>query len=448
LKILYVVHQFFPRHVTGTETYTFELAASVKKLGHRVGVLCCEHGFSEGVPDGGVLRDEYGGLPVTRFCCNPRKWKRPELCEYFNPEFGRMSLDFFREEKPDLVHFTHNSLLSTSVIDSAKELRIPTVLTLTDFWYICPQMQLLRANGQCEGPRGDLRCLDCFYLANVGSDVTAPLRRLLPAPLRRKAEALREVVRKKIIITLKGKDKFNRAILDRPDFLKQKMGLIDVVIAPTKFLRDMFVKAGYEKERFRLINFGINLDLLHGKEKAASALLRVGFIGTLREHKGAHILLEALAEISCDDVEVQIYGSREQYPEYAARLKSLAAADERVRFCGTFPREEIGNVFANIDVLVMPSLWHENSPLTLLYALASRIPVIASDSGGLVEFIKDGVNGLLFKKGDSAALSAHIKHLAADRDCLKRMSQTPLSVKSIGEHTDEIVNIYRELVPE
>ncbi|MFH1550593.1 MAG: glycosyltransferase family 4 protein [Planctomycetota bacterium] len=446
MKIAYVVHQFFPRHITGTETYTFELAASMKERGYEVSVLCYEHSTSKGVPRKGVLHDEYNGLPVTRFCYDSRKWKEPALYEYYNPEFGEMSLDYFGKEKPDIVHFTHNALLSTSLIDSAGKLGLPIMLTLTDFWYICPQMQLIRGDSEtCEGPEGCLRCLDCYYLAS-GSDITAPLRRLLPERLRKKAEGIREAIRKKIILTLSGKDRFIKTVLDRPNFLKEKMSHFDVVVAPTVFLRDTFVKAGYNEDRFRVINFGINLGLLDGVEKREAPRLRLGFVGTLREHKGPHLLLQALRKLERDDIEVAIYGSEKQFPEYAARLRALAGDDRRVRFCGTFPREDIGKVLAEMDVLVMPSLWHENSPLMLLYALASRTPVIASDSGGLSEFIEDGVSGLLFGKGDVSALAARIERLAADRDFTQRLSEAPVSVKSIDAHSDEIEGIYRELI--
>ena len=445
MKIAYVVHQFFPRHITGTETYTFELAKSMQERGYEVSVLCYEHSTFKGVPRKGVLHDEYNGLPVTRFCYDSRKWKEPALYEYYNPEFGEMSLDFFGKEKPDVVHFTHNSLLSTSLIDSAEQLGLPIMLTLTDFWYICPSMQLIRGDGKpCKGPDDDLPCIDCYYLAS-GSDITAPLRRLFPERLRKKAEDIREAIRKKIILTLAGKDRFTKAVLDRPDFLKEKMSHFDVVIAPTIFLRDTFVKAGYDEDRFRVINFGINLGLLAGIEKKKAPRLRVGFVGTLREHKGPHLLLEALRKLERDDIEVAIYGSEKQFPEYAARLRALAGDDRRVRFCGTFPREDIGRVLANMDVLVMPSMWHENSPLMLLYALASRTPVITSDSGGLSEFIEDGVNGLLFEKGSVSALAARVERLASDRDFARRLSEAPVSVKSIKEHSDEIESIYKEL---
>ncbi len=448
MKILYVTHQFFPRHVTGTETYTYELAREMRGRGHDVEILCYEHSTFDGVPKRGILTDEYKGFKVTRFCYDSENWPEPALYEYFNPEFGEMSLEFFNQCGPDLIHFTHNSFLSTALIDSARALNIPTALTLTDFWYLCPRMQLVCGDGtQCDGPGDDLRCLDCHYLSS-GSDLTKPLRDILPRPLKNLAERARNALRKKIILALKGKDRFIKAVADRPAFLKSKMQMVDIVIVATKYLRDIFIEAGYEANRLRLINFGINTGLYEGLQKSPSEKLRVGFVGTLCEHKGAHVLLKAIKKIRRDDIEIAIYGNKTQFPAYARRLREIAEDDGRIKFCGTFPREDIGRVLATIDVLVIPSMWHENSPLILLYALGSRTPVIASNSGGLTEFIDDGKNGLLFERGDSAELAGHIERLANDRKLLRKLAGTPVRVMGIVAHADKIEDVYRELLQE
>ena len=446
MKILYVVHQFFPRHITGTETYTSDLAVEMKERGNDVEVLCYEHSTFDGIPARGIVRDTYRGIEVTRFCYDSRKWKEPALYEYSNPIFGEMARDFLAKFNPDIVHFTHNSLLSTSVLDAVKARDIPTMLSLTDFWYLCPRMQLVRNDGtQCEGPGEELRCLDCHYLAN-GSDITAPLRRLLPTRLRKKAEKIREAIRKKIILAFAGKDRFIRAVVERPKVLKQKMELFDVVIAPTIYLRDVFLGAGYEKEQFRLMRFGINKSLCEQRRGAAPGNMRLGFIGTLSPHKGAHIVIDALKAVQHEGVDLVVYGDEKQFPDYAKELRKSAEGEPRIKFCGTFAREDIGKVLAEIDVLVIPSLWHENSPLILLFALACRVPVIASDSGGLRELIQDGVNGLLFERGDTDMLAKHIKTLADDNALLEKLRSAPVSVKSIKEHSDEIESIYHELL--
>jgi glycosyltransferase involved in cell wall biosynthesis len=445
VKILYVVHQFFPRHLTGTETYTYELARSAKERGHEVSVLCYEHSNLPGVPRRGVLREEYAGIPVTRFCYDSRTWHNPTLYEYWNEEFGELAKTFFEKQRPDLIHFTHNSLLSAALLKSAHLLGIPTVLTLTDFWYICPRMQLVREDESlCAGPVVELDCYECYHAPVL--DKWRFITDKLPGPLRRRVATARSRLKRNVLTSKAASDNFLDAALNRAPRLKEAVKLVDVVIAPTLFLLEMFRKNGFDTSRFRLINFGINTALLKDAVKTPSSTFRFAFVGTLSHHKGCHVLIEALRQIPGDRLELQIYGSEEQFPEYARPLRKAAGGDTRIKFLGTFPREEIGRVLAEMDVLIMPSLWYENSPLMLLFALRSHTPVIASDVGGLSEFIRDGGNGFLFKTGDAEGLRGVMRRFVDDTALLGRMRAGETNIKSIEEHSAEIEDIYRSLV--
>lgn len=445
MKILYVVHQFFPRHLTGTETYTYELARAAKDRGHEVSVLCYEHSDLPGVPRRGVLREEYAGIPVTRFCYDSRAWRNPTLYEYWNEEFGELAKQFLQDQRPDLIHFTHNSLLSAALLKSAHALGIPTVLTLTDFWYICPRMQLVRGDGSlCEGPVAELDCYECYHAPVL--DKWRFITDRLPCPLRRGVAALRARLKRKVLASKAASDEFLDAALNRAPRLKEAVKLVDVVIAPTRFLLDMFRKNGFDTSRFRLINFGINAALLKDAAKTPSNAFRFAFVGTLSHHKGCHVLIDAFRRISSDRPELRIYGSEAQFPQYARSVRKAAAGDARIKFLGTFPRENIGSVLAGMDALVMPSLWYENSPLMLLFALRSHTPVIASDVGGLSEFIRDGENGLLFKTGDAESLSGVMRRFVDDAALSGRVRAAVINVKSIEEHSAEIEDIYRSLV--
>jgi glycosyltransferase involved in cell wall biosynthesis len=445
LKILYVVHQFFPRHLTGTETYTYELARAAQQSGHDASVLCYEHSNLPGVPRKGVLHDEYDGIPVTRFCYDSRTWKNPTLYEYWNEEFRELANTFFQKQRPDIIHFTHNSLLSAALLDAARGLAIPTILTLTDFWYICPRMQLVRQNGAlCEGPVGELDCYECFHAPAL--DRWRFITGRLPGFARKAVAALRSRLKRKVLTARASSDKFLDAALNRAPRLKEAIKLVDIVIVATRFLRDMFQKNGFDTSRWRLINFGINTALLDRAQRTPANSFRFAFVGTLNHHKGCHVLIDVFKEIPGESLELQIYGSETQFPDYARALRKSAAADSRIKFRGTFHREDIGRVLAGMDALVMPSLWYENSPLMLLFALASHTPVIATDVGGLSEFIRDDENGLLFKAGDAGSLRAAMKRFLDDPALAPRIRAASANVKSIAEHSAEIQNIYRSLV--
>jgi glycosyltransferase involved in cell wall biosynthesis len=148
----------------------------------------------------------------------------------------------------------------------------------------------------------------------------------------------------------------------------------------------------------------------------------------------------ALAE---DDLELKIFGGFGDFPEYVARLRALAGGDPRIAFCGTFPNSDIGTVLAGIDVLVVPSVWCENTPLVVFSAQEAGCPVIASDMAGLSEAIRHEENGLLFAPGDAGALRETILRVANDRALLPRLSRACRKPRSAVDYVDQLEESYK-----
>jgi glycosyltransferase involved in cell wall biosynthesis len=175
--------------------------------------------------------------------------------------------------------------------------------------------------------------------------------------------------------------------------------------------------------------------------------LRIGFIGTLSYHKGAHVLAEAVRKLSADKrFKVKIYGALEQFPEYAEILRAIAGEDERIEFCGTFPHDKIGEVLNGIDVLIVSSLWYENTPLVIHSAQAAKVPVVATNLGGMNEVVINGVNGFLFEKGDAGGLAEIILTLCNNASLVERLSNHARTPKSILTYADELEELYSEVM--
>jgi glycosyltransferase involved in cell wall biosynthesis len=149
-------------------------------------------------------------------------------------------------------------------------------------------------------------------------------------------------------------------------------------------------------------------------ELAGSKLSRRGgrtilFFGKVRKYKGLEVLLEAmplvLAKIDCKLIIAgEFYDSIEKYSRRISALK----IEEHVQIDNRYiPNEEVPNVFARADVLVLPYVSASQSGVARI-ALLNGMPIIASTAGGLSESIKNDVNGLLFTCGDSAALADRI----------------------------------------
>jgi glycosyltransferase involved in cell wall biosynthesis len=239
-----------------------------------------------------------------------------------------------------------------------------------------------------------------------------------------------------------------RALAARPAYMEKRMNRTGVVLVATRFMGEMLRRHGLEAGRIRHVPFGIDrAPITCVSAKGTQKHLRIGFIGTLYYHKGAHLLLEAVRSLPTEmPLKVKIYGDLEQFPEYARTLQSIAGNDHRIGFCGTFSNPGIGVILSGLDVLVIPSLWYENSPLVLSFAQAARVPVVATDSEGMNEVIADGENGLLFEKGDVKGLADIIRMLCNDRSMVKHLSEHARKPKSISSYVDELERIYDDVI--
>jgi len=141
---------------------------------------------------------------------------------------------------------------------------------------------------------------------------------------------------------------------------------------------------------------------------------------------------------------LKIYGNPQDFPDYYARLRALSDGCQTIQFCGTFPNAEIAHVLAEIDALVVPSLWYENTPLVVYSALAAQCPVIASDLPGLSEVVRHGWNGLTFPAGDVASLHCRLARLVGETDLLVHLTANCKKPKSTTTYVDELLLLYSQ----
>ena len=447
LKIVLVVHQFVPDYSSGTEVLTYETAKALQKQGHDVIVFT-------GYPAKGELRDHerfdryaHDGIRVERFrhSYTPMgKQSNVMEMEYDNKLFAAYFREFLEYEKPDLVHFFHLSRLSASPIDVCRELNIPTVLTPTDFWFICHTSHLRWPGDRpCPGPdKYGVNCLRHVVAIHQFSKIDALFQKLPDWVI----AALIFLVKHGFSFDKKYSP-YVRALANRRDFLREKINHTDKVVVPTQVMLSSLIQNGLEVQRTISLPYGLNLSYLQDAKRPASGeFLRLGYIGTLYEHKGVHILAEAIKKLAGRPVELNIYGNLNDFPVYVAKLREINSDDPRVKFCGTFPNAEIGRIFSELDALVVPSLWHENAPLVIYTAQEARCPVIASNMAGMSEVIEHGRNGLLFEAGNVDDLVKTIELLLNDRRLLQKLSGNASKPLSIHEYALKLLDIYQGLI--
>jgi len=452
-KIVQVVHDFLPGYPHGTENYTYHLSKELQKISE-VYIFCRERNDSFG---NDFSKDElFDGLPVRRLYFNP-----PLTLEatYRNSFVDKEFEHFLDVVNPDIVHFQHLVQLSASMIEVAKLRGIPTILTLHDFWFLCPQVQLLTNNNQvCSGPDSKAKCANCekiFYTygklqsSESSCDRKVKFLKYPPEPLK----TMKKLVPSRLRTALK--EKFLKTgpattsitpdmIAKRSRFLRGLLDKVDVILAPSKSLREKFISYGIAKNRIFHLDFGIDHSLLANFRKQVSNKFRFGFVGGVSEHKGIRVLIRAFNKIKRDNVILSIFGP--YHLHYLDKLRKELNIDSRTTFYGPFNNRDISSVFSKIDVLVYPSIWYENRPIAILEALLAKIPVITSNLGGMAELVQDRVTGLLFEVGNPDDLYQKMVSVIDNPELLRKLSETPRQVKTIEKNAQELNKIYESLL--
>jgi glycosyltransferase involved in cell wall biosynthesis len=445
MKILFTSHLFLPKHSGGTEVYTFSLASEMRQRGHDVHVLACES-FKTGKRNEVRFSDDiYLGLKVHRVFLNIMLMDDPVRSEYYNPYVEHHLIEYYRQVQPDVIHAHHLCYLSTAVITAAQKLKIPVVLTATDFWLICPDSQLLRWDASlCNGPTNIADCLRCYSYLSKRAKKYRLLLRILPDRI------LNRLVVTSVGLGSKSIWQFRvlKAASLRAEWNRGIVNSVDLFISPSWFLESMFLQNGLTNQHRLHVPFGVRPSLMQSDaRKSESQEFRFGFIGTISKHKGLHILIEAFKGIdSSKPVTLKIYGNLEFDPPYGKSIRKLAKDDSRIQFLGTFPHEGINEVLRNIDVLVVPSTWYENTPLVIYSALAMETPVICTNLGGMAELVKEGANGLTFEVGNPESLQARMVELLGNRDLVAHLRPDRSKIQTINDNADQLEKAYQDLL--
>jgi len=172
-------------------------------------------------------------------------------------------------------------------------------------------------------------------------------------------------------------------------------------------------------------------------------MLRVGYVGTIAEHKGVHVLAEAMNTIEDGRITCRIWGDLTAFHEYANHLRHIIR-NPNTLLMGSFENDRIAEVLSTIDLLVVPSLWFENSPLTIHEAAACGIPVLASDQGGMAEYVEPEVTGRHFKLGNPEDLRTKI--LSFLDEPMASFDPDSLAVKPIDADARDMEQRYYKLL--
>ena len=411
-------------------------------MGHETFIFAAKRSLPGGIRPYETEDYEHEGVPVRRVGRPEEGPSRPYRLNYENGQMARRAREYAGEVAPDVVHAMHLQGLSTSVVPAFGDLGLPVVFTAADFWTVCPVIDLRRHDGaMCRGPETH-HCVRCIASRN-------------PDPrINRRAELPGAAVRAAGLLSRTPLTRFSGAlrqvadVRERPARIRERMEGVDRVLAYTRLTESLLAGNGIGGEGTVVSPYGIDAARLReaGATRRPSDTLRVGFVGTLAPHKGPDLPIRAFRALPRDlDATLRVHGGGGGYEEYAEGLRRLAGGDARITLAGAFAKEDLGRVLSEMDVLVVPSRWYENAPGVIFEAFAVGLPVVATDLGGMSEFVRHGENGLLFPLEDAGALAALLRRLAEEPGLLRKLREGIPPVKSVEEYAGELEKLYASL---
>ena len=389
MKILLVNKFYYLRG--GAEKYFLEQEKALKAMGHEVAVFSMEHPKN--------LPSPYSKYFVSRLSFNEAtfrdKLKTPGRVLY-SLEAKRKFTKLLKDFKPDIIHL-HNIYhqISPSILPVAKKQGIAVVMHLHDYKLICPNYQLLNHGEICQRCRGG----NYFEAAKTSC----------------------------------FKDSFAQSLLVSTEmYLHHKIMKIyeknvNLYIAPSNFMKETCVDFGVDKNKIKvLLNFTEEKNV---QNNLGNYYL---YFGRLAKEKGLEVLLKT-------GLRIKVVGT-------GAEKDSLETKYPQAEFLGFKSGRELEFLIVNSRAIVIPSIWLENMPFSMLEAISYGKVVVASDIGGMPEILGNGA-GYLFPTGDTKTLKSLLESLQ-DSDLVKASEKALKLSKdlNIDKHLKKLVDIYKEIL--
>lgn len=317
-----------------------------------------------------------------------------------------------KDVNPDLVYIIHFvNKLSPSVIRGAKQMGVPVVLRLSDYFLLCPRFDFLCERRICE------ECLtkgyrSCIRKRCVKGSLFVSAVRVLSMKVHNLIKVYRDV---------------------------------DAFITPSEFLKKKLSSNSFDERKIHCIpTFAVQEKLFKVNHTIGTYGL---YFGRISEEKGVETLVHAYERLP--DHFLKIVG--DDMTNEAVRLKAYTA--ERglgnIEFLGFKSDGKLEELIHGSRFVTIPSIWYDNLPNTALEAFQQAKPVIASDIGSLPELVEDGYNGYLFEPGNVEELVEKIRSLDSDERVLElgNNSRQRFEEKFMAEkHYEALMGVFRNVI--
>lgn len=467
MRVLHVGSGFRPWRKGGLVAYIEDLMAEQVRRGHDVGY------FFSG--------RQYPLLRGPRL----RRWKRTDVAmfeavnsplydhgrqpdlELAEPRMELLLGRVLDEFEPDVVHVQEVAGVPSSAIDIARGLGLPTVVTLQDYYLLCPMFKLLDADGQVclrrevgaecvRTAAADNRDPGILVTATVG-DALAGLPFIKALASDRRDRWVWRVARH---VGRADGARRARATPARPDASAYqrrrdlnvgRLNRADCVIAMSSRVAEIHEQLGVQSTRMRTMQLTLgHIEALSPRVFRQRPVITVATLAGLESvAKGARVLIDAMRRVSetprAEEVRLIVLGSIGH--SFAEEAKSLPGIELR----GPYRPEQLDAILDEVDVGIMPSVWEEAYGYAGMEFLAKGIPVIANAIGGMVDYVREGETGWLNRSCSAEELARIMQGIVERPQQVARLNeriraQRSAIVKPFADHADEMEAVYAEVI--
>ena len=451
MRVLQVIHQFPPHSSQGSEVYCHQLS---KCLSSTDTVRVFHISNSPRNRPKRLERGTYDGIATYHGIDNA---EYARVADWPNPFLRSVFRQVLAEYSPEIVHFHNYLSLGDHLVGLARGSGARVVYTLHDFGLVCPNTLLLKSDGRlCEKSDPDFFRDCCPELIRVNGGRAPALAHRVPSLARWRMFARQQ--RGPVRTALSAGVSMATLVLGEPAVTKVDrkrtfyLGAtrrifedVNLFLAPSRFLRERYIACGVPPDKIVFARYGLK-HFERASRPRSGERLAVGYIGALHRHKGVDVLVKAFSGLG-DRADLHIFGSTFGSPISESHWRRIASEGrDGVTFHGAYDNAAIADILAGLDVVVVPSVWYENSPLTIQEAFIGGVPVVASNQGGMAELVRDGVDGLLFRLGDPDDLRLKLAQLIERPGLLEELRRNIPPVPSIEAEAAGIRRLYQELL--
>ena len=406
----------------------------------------------------GVARFEVVNSPVIA----PGIFQAPNPAgEMSAPELERVFQDFMRFAKPDVVHFHNIEGFSSGcidVVDAMPMLSRPSlVFSLHNYHTICPQVYLMRdGRTPCRDFEGGRACATCVRWPNATKEVAlrrgetpieggetadmdlSPRVAINMSPVENDPQ-----VEQLDSTSMTGHARRRRAMI-------AMLNKCDSVLAVSTFVRNKFIAMGVDPDRVIRMPIGTSLaGVVPHRNRSKSdhkRPIRLVFMGYHNHYKGLHLLIDSLLMLDParrKRFEFQVFAK--DLGETGTFLRSIQDGFSSLFIHGEYSRGDLPRLLADADIGVVPSVWWDNGPQTVMEFLSCGVPVLGAEVGGIPDLVRHGENGWLFRGNDRAALARLLSELADNPSLIIRAASLISPMISIAEHASDLLEHYAAL---